>query len=207
MKQLILLILTLAVIFASANNIRGNQDGKTQRELAFRRRYPRRRRSRDPVVYLVNDERRRRYRNFRWTRANRCANSLEAKLDYCVDVKKTNTESDASVYDYVYFLDATTDCNKVKRTIEEDLGCTSGWRRYKDYRGYRRYRYDRNKRWNRYHHPKDDKKSTKKSRKQNQRDSDSNTGNNKKNGRWGKGTEGRNQNQYEEESDNSTNND
>lgn len=70
--------------------------------------------------------------------------------------------------DYVFYLDFDTDCGDISDDIEDELGCRSGYRRYKYGTGYRRYRYYKNRWWNRYH--KDDDRKSKKSKKDDESD-------------------------------------
>lgn len=120
----------------------------------YRRKYPRRRKA-DPTLFLVREDGRRRTRS--------CAYELEDEFDDCIDVEITTTDSAADRGDYVFFLDYDTDCDDLEDDIEDMLGCTSGYRRYKYGTGFRRYRFYKNRWWHRYH--RDDDRKDEKSKK------------------------------------------
>lgn len=100
-----------------------------------------------------------------------CTTDLEDDLDYCVDVFVTSDEDNLQVRVYtlihsysiiavstvltvliipitsqrddeVYYVDKTTNCNTLRRNIEDDFGCTQTRTRYRYYEHYPYY--DRN---------------------------------------------------------------
>ncbi|EED87414.1 predicted protein [Thalassiosira pseudonana CCMP1335] len=71
-----------------------------------------------------------------------CTTDLEDDLDYCVDVFVTSDEDDLQRDDEVYYVDKTTNCNTLRKNIEDDFGCTQTRTRYRYYEHYPYY--DRN---------------------------------------------------------------
>lgn len=153
MVKLTLLTLMIAWVAVGANGIRGSDDealvNQSERELHYRRKYPRRRKS-NPTLFLVEDDNR--------GRTRRCADYLEDEFEDCVDVEIVDDDDDADRGDYVFFLDYDTKCSDVKKDIRRELGCSSGYRRYRYGTGFRRYRFYKNRWWNRYHGDDDEKK-------------------------------------------------
>jgi hypothetical protein len=69
------------------------------------------------------------------------------EFDNCVDVEITYTDDDADQGDYVFYIDYDTDCDDLEDDIDDELECTSGYRRYKYGTGFRRYKYYKNHWW------------------------------------------------------------
>ncbi|KAL7501058.1 hypothetical protein ACHAWX_000315, partial [Stephanocyclus meneghinianus] len=93
----------------------------------------------DLTVFLVEDDDSK--------KTVRCTDYLLDELYDCVDVVITDTSKDADWGDYVYYIDRDTDCDDALDEIEDDLGCTSGYRRYKRDGKYRRYKCNKKRSW------------------------------------------------------------